>query len=104
MATYYSLSSPIKIFNAGNVNLTLDNTLSATKWSLDADGFGDLIIGNNAIADILNITSAGDVESSGFLFVDAADDTKQMKFDLTAVTPGNTRVVSVPDEDITLTG
>lgn len=60
----------------------------------------DTFVGTTATQTLTN----KNLDDNTTVFVEAADNTKKMIFELQPITPGNTRVLSVPDATTTLVG
>ena len=100
----YIIDKALTVQKSGSPTIRLDDTASLVKWDISTDGSDNMLIGTGTDPDILKFLPTGRVQSSGFRFADNVDNTKQMEFDLSSITAGVTRVLSVPDADITLIG
>ena len=63
---------------------------------------------NNAIREVMahlaDVNAGNEVIDDTFTLADPTDNTKEFRFDGEGVTTGNTRVLTVPDSDITVAG
>lgn len=61
-------------------------------------------LGFNKISDFLNCggSETANIFDDDVFIVDPADSTKKIRFDAGGITTGNTRVMTIPDKDITL--
>lgn len=78
---------------------TVATTSSANRTITLPDVSGTLVTQNGT--EILQNKSFTD---AGCFFIDNSNNTKKMRFELSGVTTGNTRVMTVPDDDITIDG
>lgn len=76
-----------------------DGSVSNTEFQL-LDGVTSAIVG---ISDSQTLTNKTLTDASTFI-VDNTDDTKKLKFELSTITPGNTRTITVPDANTTIVG
>jgi hypothetical protein len=102
--------SGIEALGTGNValaRLQYDSAL-ASKWKAGAAGSEKEILtagDTQAVSSkTLNNTNSAALKDDQFTLEDPADSTKKLRFDAGNVTPGQTRVMAVPNADTTLLG
>lgn len=102
--------SGIEALGTGNVargRLQYDSAL-ASKWKAGAAGSEKEILTagdtQTVSSKTLNNTNSGAFKDDQFTLEDPADGTKKARFDAGNVTPGQTRVMAVPNADTTLVG
>jgi hypothetical protein len=76
-----------------------NGTVSDSEFQM-LDGVTSAIVG---ISDSQTLTNKTLTDASTFI-VDNTDDTKKLNFELSTITPGNTRTITVPDANTTIVG
>ena len=102
--------SGIEALGTGNVaraRLQYDSALQS-KWKAGAAGSEKEILtagdSQTVSSKTLNNTNSGALKDDQFTLEDPTDGTKKLRFDAGGVTPGQTRVMAVPNADTTLVG